>query len=369
MALPSNYDILIFDMEDALVDQSVSLGAAVSRGVDTYLTAVVGVKPEGGPVYTTDDVKAFSEANDFESDFEVLNALLANAAQHLSEELHEDDFGGYDGRDLLDVVRASGRITDSLGDLAGRKNLAEFSRTLRSRGGGRRGFPKLKTANRWMVLAEGHIMMDNLVRRVLAEVYLGEELFAKEYGRARQFVSDEGAIRLETSWLHPDDLLQMRKRCPFAVLTSRSQAEAQFALQNIGIGGMVNSIVSQDAMGMGMADQEEVTWIRNLGVGGAGSADYPTRIIEAIERVRAQEGIEQLVRIGYIGNTARDGRSFQMLKERYRMTVIGVAFGLDKKILVALKEKGADLVIAEPDQLLRVLSERPRMRGSDTNMY
>ncbi len=367
MAVPSNYDILIFDMEDALVDQSVSLGMAVSRGVDTYLTSLVGVKPEGGPVYTVEDVKAFTEANDFESDFEVLNALLANAVQHLSEELSEDDFGGYDGRDLLDAMRTSGRITDTLGDLAGRKNIPEFNKALRGRGGGKRGFPRVRTANRWMVLSEGHIMMDNLVKRVLAEVYLGEELFAKEYGRARQFIVGDGAIRLETSWMDPEDLLQMRKRCPFAVLTSRSQAEAQFALQNIGMGGLVDVIVGQDAMGMGMADQEEVTWIRNLGVGGAGSADYTTRITEAIERVRAQEGIEQLVRIGYVGNTARDGRSFTQLKERYRMTVIGVAFGLDKKILIAQKEKGADLVIAEPSQLIRVLSERPRMRGSDTH--
>ncbi len=365
MAVPSNYDILIFDMEDALVDQSVSLCTAVSRGVDTYLVNLLGVKPAGGPVYSLEEVRAFTETNDFESDFEVLNALLANAVQHLSQEHHEDDFGGYDGRDLLDAVRTSGRILDSLGDLAARKGLPEFNKTLRSRGGGKRGFPRLKTANRWMVLAEGHIMMDNLVRRVLAEVYLGEELFAKEYGRPRQFVTEDGAIRLETSWLDPEDLLQMRKRCPFAVLTSRSQAEAQFALQNIGMGGMVDVIVGQDAMGMGMADQEEVTWIRNLGVGGASGADYGTRITEAIERVRAQEGIEQLIRIGYVGDVARDGRGFQQLKERYRMTVIGVAFGMDKKNLVAQKEKGADLVIAEPSQLIRVLSERPRMRSSD----
>jgi phosphoglycolate phosphatase-like HAD superfamily hydrolase len=369
MALPSNYDMLIFDMEDALIDQSISLGTAISRGVDTYLTSLIGVRPEGGPVYTIDDVKGFAEANDFDSDVDVMHALLANAIQYLSGEIDEDEFGGYDGRDLLDRVRESGRVVDSLGDLADRKNMVEFGKVLRSKGGGKRGFPRLKFPYRWMVLSEGHIMMDNLVKRVLAEVYLGEELFTKEYGRARQFVNGDGAIRLESSWLDPDDLLQMRKRCPFAVLTSRTQAEAQFVLHNIGIGGMVDSIVSQDAMGMGMADQEEVTWIRNLGVGGASSADYTTRITEAIERVRAMEGIEQLVRIGYVGNSARDGRTFQMLKERYRMTVIGVAFGLDKKILVTQKEKGADFVIGEPAQLLRVLSERPRMRSSDNNMY
>lgn len=365
MAVPSNYDVLVFDMEDALVDQSVSLGTAVSRAVDTYLTALVGVKPDGGPVYTVDDVKAFTEANDFDSDVEVLTALLANAVHHLTEDLTEDDFGGYDGRDLLDAMRTSGRIQDTLGDLAARKSLPEFQKALRSKGGGRRGFPRLKTVNRWMVLSEGHIMMDNLVKRVLAEVYLGEDLFQKEYGRARQFVQAEGALGLETSWLDPEDLLQMRKRCPFAVLTSRSQAEAQAALQVIGMGGLVDVVVGQDAMGMGMADAAEVDYVRTLGVGGAHAADYSVRLAEAIERVRALEGIESLIRVGWVGNVAREGRSLQMVKERYRLSIIGVAFGQDKKVLMAQKEKGADLVIAEPPQLLRVLSERPRVRGHE----
>lgn len=365
MGAISNYDVIVFDVEDSLIDQTVSLPMAISRAVDAYLVNLVGVKPEGGPVFTRDEVKTFNEQHGFDTDFDALHALLTLALHTLSEEFQEDDFGGYDGRDLLDAVRASGRIQDSLGELAKRKNFQEFNKMLRQRGG-KRGFARIRgLRNRWMALAEGHIMMDNLVRRILAEVYLGEELFHKEYGQDRQFAKDEGVIQLETCWVDPDDMLQIRKRCALAAVTSRSQAEGQYVLGHVGIGSLFDVVVSADAMGPGMADLEEVSWIRSLGVGGAAAADYSTRVIDAIERTRAQEGIDTIMRVAYVGNCAADGRGLGGLKDRYRLTVMGCAFGADKKVLPLMKEKGADVVIAEPPQLLRYLSERPRVRSSD----
>ncbi|HOI09242.1 MAG TPA: hypothetical protein PK313_02080 [Myxococcota bacterium] len=366
MANYSNYDVLVFDMEDALVDQGASLATAVSRAVDAYLTVLLGVRAEGGPVFSAEEVRHFMDANDFDTDTDVLHALLTAALHALSVELDEDDFLGHDGRDLLDAVRATGKITDALGEIARRKNMAEFSKWLRQRGGGKRGFSRLRNVrNQWMVLAEGHIMMDNVVKRILAEVYLGAELFLKEYHRERQFYHEHGVIGLEQCWLDPAALASLRKRCPFAAVSSRSQAEAQFVLANIGVDRLFDVIVSQDAMGMGMADLEEVSWIRDLGVGGAAAADYSTRVADAIERVRAQEGLEQVVRVGFVGNCAREGRAIPALKERYRLTAIGAAFGADKKVIAAQREKGADIVAHDPGQLVRILSERPRMRSTD----
>lgn len=366
MANYSNYDVLVFDMEDALVDQGASLATAVSRAVDAYLTVLLGIRQEGGPVFTPEEVRQFMDAQDFETDTDVLHALLTAAMHALSVELDEDEFLGHDGRDLLDAVRETGRLTDSLGDVARRKNMAEFAKLMRQRGGGKRGFARLRNLrNQWMVLAEGHIMMDNVVKRILAEVYLGAELFLKEYHRERQFYHEHGVIGLEQCWIDPAALASLRKRCPFAAVSSRSQAEAQFVLANIGLDRLFDVIVSQDAMGMGMANLEEVSWIRDLGVGGAAAADYGTRVADAIERVRAQEGLEQVVRVGFIGNCAREGRTIPALKDRYRLTAIGAAFGQDKKVIAAQREKGADIVAQDPGQLVRILSERPRMRSTD----
>ena len=366
----SNYDIVVFDMEDALVDQGKSLPAAVARGVDAYLTTLLGVGPEGGPVFDPDEVRAFTTAQGFESDADVLQAMLAAVLHSLPVDLREDDFGSLEGHDLLQAVRATGRIVETLQTIKARKNLAEFGRMLRSRGGGKRGFGRVQgLRNRWLVLAEGHIMMDNFVKRVLAEAYLGEELFHKEHGQPRQFVTADGTIGLEGSWIDPEDLASVRKRCPMAAVTRRSQAEAQHVLERIGIGRFIDVVVGRGAMGMGMGSEDEAGWISTLGVGETSVADYPTKVTEAIERLRGQEGIESIIRVAYVGSCVPDARGFPTLKERYRLTAIGCAFGQDKKVLSMQREKGADFAIAEPQHLLRVLSERPSPRQQEHPGY
>ncbi|MBP7124905.1 hypothetical protein KBD49_00880 [Myxococcota bacterium] len=369
MSIPWNYDLLIFDMEDALVDQSVSLCTALSRAVDTYLTVLIGVGPDEAPLFTPDEVRSFQEAMDFESDEAVLEALLVHALDLLPEDLDEGSFEGADGREMLDAVRTGHHVRATLAEIRARKNLPGFQKSLRHLGGGKRGLPRLRTRNRWMVMAEGHIMMDNLVRRVLAEVFLGEDLFQKEFGRGRQFYLGDGTLDLETGWLTVQDLTFLRQRCPLATLTSRSQAEAQAALEVLGIASLIEVVVGRDSQGMGVADAEEVDFVRSLGIGATLMADYAVRVTEAIERVRAQEGIENLTRVGWIGNCAREGRNFQTLKERYRLTCIGVAFGSDRKTLSLQRERGADLVVTEPSQLLRVLPERPKPRGPESSRH
>jgi phosphoglycolate phosphatase-like HAD superfamily hydrolase len=248
----------------------------------------------------------------------------------------------------------------SLGDLSKLCNVQEFSKILRSKGGALKGLYRQRTLkNQWLVLAEGHIMMDNLVKRIFAEVYLEDELFMREYGVERRYITDKACIRREKGYIEPQDFEMIRRQSPVAVVTARDQSEAQFILNNIGIGRSVDVVVSADAMGMGMADPEEVAWVRSLGVGGAEAADYATRVADAIERTRAQEALESVIRIGWVGDCSVEGRNLSALKERYGMTIIGIAFGQDPKIAAALKEKGADIVVSDVDSMVRAITERP----------
>jgi phosphoglycolate phosphatase-like HAD superfamily hydrolase len=360
----SNYDIVVFDMEDALIDQGISLGTAISMAADAYLTSFVGVRPDGGPLYPTEEVKAFAAANGFEPDADLLHVLLVQALGSLSADLAEDDFDGMEGRDLMAALRQGGKVTESLGDLVRRKNLSEVGRQIRSKGGGKRGFQRLRAGrNRWLALAEGHIMMDNFVRRFLAESYLGTEMFTQVHGQPPQFVIGEGAIGLETSWIDLSGLNAIRKRCPMAAVTRRTQAEAQYVLRKLEMHGLLDVVVGLGAMGMGMATEDESSWIRTLGVTDNADAEYSTKVAEAIERVRIQEGIETMMRVAYVGSALPENRGISMLKERYRVTVIGTAFGQDRKLVPTQREHGADHAVADPGELLRVLSERPRPRS------
>jgi len=355
----TNFDLVVFDMEDALVDRSEALGSAVSRAVDVYLTTILGIRPEGGPVYSIADVSEFVSRQQFEEPIDVFHTLLAFAIHVLPIGVKEEDYYDFDGRDVLDAVRDSGLINMSLGELRKLCNVQEFSKILRSKGGGLKGLTRQRTLkNQWLVLAEGHIMMDNLVKRIFAEVYLESELFMREYGVERRYITDKACIRKEKGYIDPEDFEAIRRQCPVSVVTSRDQSEAQFVLNNIGIGKFIDVIVSADAMGMGMADPEEVLWIRNLGVGGAEAADYSTRVADAIERTRAQEALESVIRIAWIGDCTIEGRNMAMLKERYGMTVIGISFGEDPKNIALLKEKGADIVVSDADSMLRAITER-----------
>lgn len=360
----SNFDLVVFDMEDALVDYSNSLCTAVSRGIDAYLVGLLGLKPEGGPLFSPEEVKEFGHVQGFDSRMEVMEALLLAALHWLPGDLTEDDFDGLDGRDLLHAVSQKPEMDISVGDLSQRKHIAEFNKMLRSKGSGKRGLGRIRgLRNSWMSLSEGHVMMDNFVHRIFHEAYLGDSLFLQEHGQQRQFVSEAGAIELEKSWFAPRDLAQIRKRCPLGTVTSRSQVEAQFVLERLEIRRYLDVVVSQSAMGMGMADAEEARWIQSLGVVDASGADYPTKVTEAIGRIRNQEDMRSITRVGYVGNCSPDNRSIPRLKERNRLTAIGCAFGQDRKVGVDQREKGADMVVSDPNQMIRVLTERPRPRS------
>lgn len=360
----SKYDLLVFDMEDALIDRSRSRCTAVSRGVDAYLVRLLGIAPDGGPLFTPGEVEDFARTHGIEPNGEAMHALLVAALHWLPVEFSEEEFSAYDGPDLLQAVRASGRLRVSLGDLARSKNIHDFNRMLKGKGGGIKGLGRVRgLRNRFLVLAEGHIMMDNFVKRILAEAYLGEDLFVHEHGQPRQFVTEDGAIDLETAWLDPADIATLRKRWPLGGVTCRSQSEAQHVLTRLGLERYLDVVVGRGSMGMGMMDAEEARWIRSLGVVETMEADYATKVTEAIERLRGLEDIQAAVRVAYVGNCLPDERGLLALKERYRLTLIGCAIGLDRKAVTQMKEKGADFVVTEPAQLVRILSERPRPRS------
>jgi len=360
----NQFDIIVFDMEDALIDQRRSLCAAVGIGIETYLVRLLGIDPDGGPLFSSDEIKEFQRMQGSMSDLSLMKALLLAALHWLPSELSEEDFNGLDGRDLLEAVAERDEMHLSLRDLAKRKNMAAFNKMLRSKGGGEKGLSRVRgLRNRWMALSEGHVMMDNYVKRILREAYLGDRLFRIEYGQERQFVTEPGAIDREESWHDPHALSSLRKRCPLAAVTRRSQSEAQYVLDRLEIRSYMDAIVGQGTMGMGMADPQEARWIQSLGVVETSEADYSTKVTEAIERIRGQEGMRTMFRVGYVGDCTLDNRGLVNLKGRYRLTTIGCAFSHDRKMANAQREKGADMVVSDPKHMVRILTERPRHRS------
>lgn len=360
----SNYDLIVFDLEDALIVRSKSKCTAATKAVDAYLVKLLGVGEEGGPLFSPQEAEDFARGQGIASEVDLAHLLLVAAVQWLPVEFAEEEFDGYDGRDLLAAVREKGRLKTTLGELAKAKRLQEFAKMLRSKGGGIRALNRLRgLRNRFLVLAEGHIMMDNFVKRIVAEAYLGDELFEMENNQPRQYIKEPGAIDLEECWLSADDIAALRKRCPLGALTSRNPSEVNYVLARLGIDRYLDVVLGRMAGGAGAADPEEARWIRALGVVDNMEADYASKVSEVIERLRSMEEMQPAVRVAYVGNCLPEERALVALKERYRLTLIGCAMDLDKRAVSQMKEKGADYVVTEPAQLMRVLSERPRVRS------
>ena len=99
-------------------------------------------------------------------------------------------------------------------------------------------------------------------------------------------------------------------------------------------------------------------------------ADYATKVSEAIERIQGQEVRQGVPRVAYVGNCALDERALMTLKERYHLTIVGCVMGQeDKKLFNAMKHKGADFIVSNPKQLVRVLTERPKPRHDELIVY
>jgi len=360
----ANYDLVILDLEDTLLDRGAAIADAASRGVDAYLVELLGVSKEGGPVFTRQEALDFYIQHGFTKGHELMWGLLLCALHSMPQEALEEEFGVYDGREMLRRVKEKQVFQTSLGEVRKNLKMAEFKRLLKSKQPGGKALRRIHgLRNQFLVLAEGHILMDNLVRRIFLEAYLGDELFFREYNQHLQYMEDEPSLKLEKTYLTADELAQLRRKVFLAGVTNRSQAEIQYCLEHLGIAKFFSTTVAKGSTGPGMVDEEAARLTMELGIEEAmGEADYSAKVMQAIERVRGLEDSQPVARVAYAGNCVPEERGLLGLKERYRLTLIGVVYGGDKKAQNAQKAAGADIVVTDPQALLKVLNQKPKIR-------
>jgi phosphoglycolate phosphatase-like HAD superfamily hydrolase len=360
----ANYDLVVFDLEDTLIDKGLAIADAACRGVDAYLVELLGVSKEGGPLWTRQEALDFLVHHGFTAGHDLMWALLLCALHSMPREVSEDEFGVYDGREMLMIAKEKQVFKTSLGEVKKGLRIAEFKRLLKSRQTGARALKRITgLRNQFLALAEGHILMDNFVRRVFLEAYLGDELFFREYNQHIQYCQDEPSLKLEKSYLTADELGHLRRKFFMAGVTNRSQTEIHYCLDHLNIARFFSTTVARGSTGPGVVDEDAARLTMDLGVEEAmGDADYSAKVMQAIERVRGLEDSQVVARVAYAGNCVPEERGLVGLKERYRLTLIGVVYGGDKKAFGAQKAAGADMVVSDPQSLFKVLNERPKVR-------
>ncbi len=293
-------DVLIFDMDGVLVDVSESYRDAVRLTVQTYLQDVLRVAPARGDWVSREDVAALKMAGGFNNDWDLTVALVRYFLAR---------------RDAL--------------------NVASFARSVQAQGGG------LDAVR--VILGDQPVDADR-VKRIFEEIYLGNTLFAEEYGQPARLAHGAGLIGRERLIPNPQSLVSLSNRLPLGIATGRPRHQAEYALERFGIRDLFKSLVTLEDIQAAEENEFEQTGQRiRLG------KPHPFALEEAVRRITTQPA-----RAAYVGDTPDDIRAAKRARD---FLAIGcVAMAEDKQALRReLERVGAHLIVDHLTELLDVI--------------
>ncbi|PSQ09025.1 TIGR01548 family HAD-type hydrolase [Halobacteriales archaeon QS_5_68_33] len=189
-----NADAVVLDVDGVLVDVA-----------DSYRRAVVeSVEHVYGDTIERADVQAFKDAGGFNNDWELTDAAALYVLAR-REEL------GLSVETFTDRVAATG------GGLPGAETVV---------------LDILDPAEREQVMSDWD---PDRLRDVFQQLYLGPDLYRELEGGAPDIDAEGGYVRDEPVLVEPETLDRLRERGDVGVLTGRPAAEADIALQRVGL--------------------------------------------------------------------------------------------------------------------------------------
>ena len=189
-----NADAVVLDVDGVLVDVA-----------DSYRRAVVeSVEHVYGDTIERADVQAFKDAGGFNNDWELTDAAALYVLAR-REEL------GLSVETFTDRVAATG------GGLPGAETVV---------------LDILDPAEREQVMSDWD---PDRLRDVFQQLYLGPDLYRELEGGAPDIDAEGGYVRDEPVLVEPETLDRLRERDDVGILTGRPAAEADIALQRVGL--------------------------------------------------------------------------------------------------------------------------------------
>jgi len=356
----SNPDsLLVIDFEDVLIDCHKSLLAASIKTVEVYLSNVLGIRGTASGLLSEKEVEQFANAYGFSPGIELSYAILLYFLSILDNKYSPDEFSEMDTKTIIETIKNKNPITETIADLKNKKRLSDMGKILRIRGKGSHALKKLvDIPNRFLAFNEGHITMDNYLHRVFEEVYLGDELFKTEYGQERMFSKDIGTIHMEEPRFTMDQFHRLRNRFRLATVTERTQAGIMYLFNLLGLNDLFTTVVSSESTNMN-ANETEYS-LDMLGIADTQVRNFVAELVSAIERMSAGQQWGVSSKIIYLGDTSKPEKDLSIIKDRYRLTILG--FAGDKKKKQALKQGGADNVAFNINQVMHQLTDFERKK-------
>ncbi len=347
-------ELLIFDMDGVLIDVSKSYREAIQRTVRIYLETCLGFERTGREWVTNEEISLFKSAGGFNNDWDLTSGFLhyllsVSRIPHLQR---RKTFSSI--REIIDYLKRKSSI--SHGNLPigiKRGHLLPFLEKVRKEGGGLKGIHRL-LGNSWegWVYRSGDLDRENLVKRIFEEIYLGEQ-FTPYHHLPHLFYNGKGLYLREKILIPKKILATLRKKFRMGIASGRPRFEAELALKRFGLHPYFESVVTLDE-----CEEEENRFFRSTGKRVKCSKPNPYSILKTIEEI----GIPHS-RCGYVGDAVDDMQAAGAIKKDLSMLAIGFIGGHRNKKAAreSLLRAGADLVIQNPRELLRLVSSHPRL--------
>ena len=139
-----NFDAVIFDIDNVLIDTRASYTDCIIKTVKTYLETILGFQPSRNPLLSRNDVESFKSLGGFNDDWDCCYGLLV----------------------YLLSLPVSKRTIEALKKAA---NLEKFSKTIKE--------SPLRVSGITALFGRPTTITIEKVARIFQEVYLGKDLF------------------------------------------------------------------------------------------------------------------------------------------------------------------------------------------------
>ena len=329
-------EIIIFDVDGTLVDVSLSYRETAPIAAARYL-GLLDITP---PTLTGDLYDTFKLMGGFNDDWDLtaglLEALLAGLPQALP--LRAPQYLDQDA--LIEGLRAAclpvAGLTPPL------PVWEALVAQVRTAGG---GLPGLRSVtgrrNAHLVWRTGDAATTDLVQRIFAEIYLGEELFADDYGYPARFHTGPGLIEHECLLVGLDTLETLSRHALLGIATGRTHFELAYPMARLGLASFFGASTT-------MTDALEAQKARG---GPSLLKPDPYLLLRAADALDPLDGCHDGPRVAaYVGDAPDDIIAARRANGTRRW--ISVAIAERPNLRQHYLDLGADLVIAHPDELV-----------------
>ena len=345
-------DILILDMDGVLIDVSRSYRKTIQRTIQIYLENCLGFERGRRGCLTDEEISLFKSVGGFNNDWDLTSGLLlyllsTSGTPPLPKRKRFPSIP-----EVVSYLKKKSSIFHRKPIRLKRKHLLSFLEKVKSKGGGLKGVRRtLGTSWEGWVYGSGDPDRENLAKRIFQEIYLGR-MFARRYHLRPFFYRGEGLFLQERALIPRNILSTLRKKVRMGIASGRPRFEAELALRRFRLHPYFDIVVT-----LNECEAEENHIFLSTGKKIALSKPHPYSILRVVQEI----GIPNPY-CAYVGDVVDDMLAARAARKYLQILAVGFLSGhRNKKIeRESLIKASADLVIENPEQLLRfVSSPRP----------